>query len=119
MKMRGVHPSYLGKVDICVVGSDPGVNSTVTPFCKTDGLYFDDKSEPETFKYEFEKDIFEYRKENETGVFVDYDDTIDYTNIKEFSNKLKEKFSITEIENENTKYHYVKYILPDPETEEF
>lgn len=37
--------------------SDPGTTASLTPFCKTDGLYFDGSNEPEEFKYAFDKDI--------------------------------------------------------------
>ena len=38
-RFRGLHPSYLGKLDINVCGtSDPGTSAIITPFCKTEGF---------------------------------------------------------------------------------
>ena len=60
-RFRGLHPSYLGKLDINVCGtSDPGTSAIITPFCKTNGLYFDSSNEPEEFKYNFDRDVDSY-----------------------------------------------------------
>lgn len=60
-KYRGLDPSYLGRLDINVCGtSDPGTSAILTPFCKTDGLYFDGSNEPESFKFNFDKDVTDY-----------------------------------------------------------
>jgi len=65
-KYRGIDPSYLGRLDINVCGtSDPGTSAILTPFCKTDGLYFDGKNEPESFKFDFDKDVNGYFSKDE------------------------------------------------------
>lgn len=80
-KFRGLHPSYLGKLDINVCGtSDPGTSAILTPFCKTDGLYFDGDNEPESFKYNFDKDITDYFKSNFNGLTV----TPSFNSIKDY-----------------------------------
>lgn len=43
-----------------------------TPFCKTYGLFFDDKHEPEDFKFLFDKDV-------ETNLLCNSDDCINIT----------------------------------------
>ena len=64
MKNRGIHPSFLGRIDLNRCGnSDPGTSGVLTPFCKMDGLYFEDKPEPEEFQYEFVRDTLERFKE--------------------------------------------------------
>lgn len=42
----------------------------LTPFCETDGLFFDSSSEPQTFKKTFDKEIHEFRSGNEEGEFI-------------------------------------------------
>ena len=50
--------------------SDPGTSAILTPFCKTDGLYFDGENEPEAFKYTFDKDLKEYFESNFNGLTI-------------------------------------------------
>ena len=57
-KYRSIDPSYIGRLDINVCGtSDPGTSAVLTPFCETEGLYFDGSHEPEDFKFIFDKAI--------------------------------------------------------------
>ena len=81
-KYRGLDPSYLGKLDINVCGtSDPGTSAILTPFCKTDGLYFDGNNEPESFKYLFDKDKTEYfanKNEDMLTISPSFDSVKDY-----------------------------------------
>lgn len=81
-KYRGIDPSYLGRLDINVCGtSDPGTSAILTPFCKTDGLYFDSSHEPEDFKYHFDKDVDEYfLGDKEADVHPDYTSPETYYN---------------------------------------
>lgn len=45
---RGLHYSFIGRVDLTVCGnSDPGTSGLLTPFGKMDGLYFDASMEPD------------------------------------------------------------------------
>lgn len=45
---RGLHHSFIGRVDLTVCGnSDPGTSGLISPFTKMDGLYFDDTLEPD------------------------------------------------------------------------
>jgi hypothetical protein len=73
MKYRGIHPSYLGRLDINVCGtSDPGSSGIITPFCKTEGLYFDGAHEPEDGIFDFQKEMSKKHKEqNKDILYVD------------------------------------------------
>ncbi len=58
MQYRGIDPSYLGRLDINVCGtSDPGSSGIITPFCETDGLFFDGSGEPEDGIFDFTKEV--------------------------------------------------------------
>lgn len=71
-EQRGIDPSYIGRLDINQCGtSDPGLSATLTPYCKTNGLYFDDSNEPEDAKYEFDKSVVRYLQDkSEAGCIV-------------------------------------------------
>jgi hypothetical protein len=110
--MRGVHPSYLGNIDISVIGnSDPGVSGLITPFCETNGLFFNDKNEPEGFSDSFKNDLFEYRRINSTGgsafIIVENDKT---DLLRENVDECRRKFSVSESVNASNKKHYIKYL---------
>lgn len=80
---RGVHPSFIGRLDLNVCGSsDPGSSGIITPFCKTDGLFFSEKHEPEEFINEFKLDINNYNRSNKKS-FVTFNckDLEDYKNV--------------------------------------
>jgi hypothetical protein len=64
-KRRALHPSHLLRLDLNVCGSsDPGLNNYLSPFCETDGLYFQGSSpEPECFALELRHELME----NENG----------------------------------------------------
>jgi hypothetical protein len=104
-KYRGIHPSYIGRIDINVCGnSDPGTSGLITPFCKTDGLYFTNKYEPEDFKYEFEKENLNYLAQLDKMV-VD----MGYKDLQTYFDTRK-KF-----EEVNSKIKYVEKEVLDPE----
>jgi len=73
VKYRGIHPSYIGLIDINVCGtSDPGSSGVITPFAKTDGLYFDNSFEPEDSVFEMQREAMEYYKnDNKDKMIVD------------------------------------------------
>ena len=61
IKYRSCHPSYLGKLDLNTCSaSSPGLNGCISPFAKTDRLWFDRKKEPETQEYEIYKEKVKY-----------------------------------------------------------
>lgn len=56
--IRGIHPSYLGNIDILHCGnSDPGTSGVLNPFTDMKSLYFDEESEPDDFLFEFMDDL--------------------------------------------------------------
>lgn len=58
IRYRGIHPSFLGNIDLLVCGnSDPGTSGILSPFGKIEGLYFNNSSEPDDFTFDFKKDI--------------------------------------------------------------
>ena len=77
--------------------SDPGTSASLTPFCKTDGLFFDSSHEPESFKYEFDKDLHESFDED-SMVKPSFNTLEDYFNYSLGIDEIVDRFSITEID---------------------
>jgi hypothetical protein len=70
-KYRGIHPSYIGKIDINVCGtSDPGSSGVITPFAQTDGLFFNSELEPEDAIYDMEREANEYYKKEKSDTYL-------------------------------------------------
>lgn len=121
-KYRGIHPSYLGRVDINVCGtSDPGSSGVITPFAETYGLYFDDSYEPEDSIFEMEKEIREYRKNaNPDKLYIDLYDNCNNINdlfgIYDKLNKINKGYKVKFIENDSEKY-FIHINLEDEEDE--
>lgn len=75
IKYRGIHPSYIGRIDLNVCGtSDPGASGSLSPFADTDGLYFESIREREDGVFDIEKEIaiFNKRLEEINGFTIDY-----------------------------------------------
>lgn len=71
IKYRGIHPSYLGRIDLNVCGtSDPGSSGVITPFCETEGLYFNGAQEPEGGTFEFEREARQFYKDEHPELTV-------------------------------------------------
>lgn len=80
VRYRGLHHSFIGHIDLTVCGnSDPGTSGLLTPCGKMDGLYFDDKMEPDDFLFDFKKSIEEIVEQKG----VDYI-TIDFETKEDF-----------------------------------
>lgn len=110
IKYRGIHPSYVGRIDLNVCGnSDPGTTGIITPFCETDGLYFNNKNEPENFKAEFEKDLVDYFKDNSDDLYIylDFKNDNEYYEIITKLDNINKKFKITEKEKDDLDYYYI------------
>lgn len=110
IKYRGIHPSYIGKVDINVCGnSDPGTSGVITPFCKTYGLHFNDENEPEDFKYNFEKDIESYRNEINDSYIINLgvDNIQDYFEMQGRFRDFNKRMTITETQS-NEDVYFIK-----------
>lgn len=121
IKYRGIHPSYIGKIDLNVCGnSDPGTTGIITPFCETDGLYFNNKNEPENFKFEFEKSLIDHFKDKTDGMFVylDYENNEDYYSAISKLDKLNKNFKVTEKERDDLQYYYIDVKLNESDDDE-
>jgi len=88
--------------------SDPGVGGIITPFCKTDGLFFEDAFEPESFKYDFDKNVVIFRRETSDVLIVDtsYDNINEYFEAQKRFKEMNSSIQISEIDkNDATKYY--------------
>lgn len=84
VKYRGLHPSYLGRIDINVCGSsDPGATGVLTPFVKTDGLYFDSSYEKEDSIFDFQKEAYSSCDDYSVNLFDNCDNISDLFDILE------------------------------------
>lgn len=56
IKYRGIHPSYVGRLDLNTSGtSDPGLTTNLTTSCKMYGKFFVDEKEPNEYIKNFKK----------------------------------------------------------------
>lgn len=80
---RGLHPSYIGYIDLTTCGnSDPGTSGVLTPFNDMKSLYFDDSDEPDGFKFDLINSVKEILKEQDTtAIWIDVDNKEDYYDI--------------------------------------
>lgn len=68
-KYKGLHPSYIGLLDINVCGTtDPGSSGLITPFAKTHGLFFDDAHEAEAGIFNMLQESSEYFNKQDNGM---------------------------------------------------
>jgi hypothetical protein len=82
IRYRGIHPSFLGNLDVLVCGnSDPGTSGLLSPFGKIDGLYFNATDEKNNFMYEFQKDLAEVQAQYGIKyIKMDFDSETDFYN---------------------------------------
>lgn len=90
-KYRGLHYSFIGRVDLTVCGnSDPGTSGLLSPFGKMDGLYFDDSPEPDDFILDFHNRLCEIAKEEGVAcIEVDFKDKDDFYHMIDKIRKLE------------------------------
>ena len=109
IKYRSCHPSYLGKLDLNTCSaSSPGLNGCISPFAKTDKLWFDAKKEPELQEYELYKDKVEYTKNNNDGkLHINYTtETPDkYYDARFKTRYMMDQFSANIPDADDHKYH--------------
>lgn len=71
IRYRGIHPSFIGKIDLNVCGnSDPGRSGLLTPFCKTNKLFFNDEYEPQSVYDEYIEDLYNTVIDKESAIVV-------------------------------------------------
>ena len=105
-KYRGIDPSFIGRLDINVCGtSDPGTSALITPFCKTDGLFFDGTNEPEDFKFRYDRDIYKYLEDEDCyNINPPTDSVEDYFNFTLNNKSIMKSFKYEERDNLNNLY---------------
>ena len=68
IKYRSCHPSMLGRLDLNMCSSSsPGLSGCISPFAKTDNLWFNSEKESENMEYDMVKTTDEYYDKNPTG----------------------------------------------------
>lgn len=72
----------------------------LTPFIKTDGLYLSDKMEPQSFRYELEKQIDDKLRDEGYLVVEDYDDEKSFYEREERYKEIMNTIKIKTTENE-------------------
>lgn len=56
IKYRGIHTSYVSRLDLNTSGSsDPGLSGIITPFCELHGKFFSEEPEPDNWSKNFKK----------------------------------------------------------------
>lgn len=66
IKYRSCHPSYLQRLDLNTCSSSsPGLSGCISPFAKTDRLWFNANKEAETMEYDIRKATEDYFDEHE------------------------------------------------------
>lgn len=56
IKYRGIHTSYVSRLDLNTSGSsDPGLSGIIVPFCELHGKFFSDEPEPDNWSENFKK----------------------------------------------------------------
>ena len=68
IKYRSCHPSMLGRLDLNMCSSSsPGLSGCISPFAKTDNLWFNSEKESENMEYDMVKTTDEYYDKHPTG----------------------------------------------------
>ena len=84
---------------------DPGTSGLLTPFCKTDGLFFNGANEPQEFKCLFEKEVTDFRRLNEPNnlfVSLDYENGDGYLESINSIRKVTNNFKVVTKDNEKS-----------------
>lgn len=109
IKYRSCHPSYLGKLDLNTCSaSSPGLNGCISPFAKTDRLWFDRKKEPETQEYEIYKEKVKYNEEHPDGkLHINYttESSDKYYDAKFHTRYMMDQFNVNIPDPDDHKLH--------------
>ena len=90
----------------CVICESSGTGGVLTPFCETHGLYFSDKVEPESGKFEIEKENAKFDEQNGALCIDCFDSFEEY---KSFESQI-ENFAhatLSSVPKENTDKLYI------------
>ena len=87
---RNIHPSFLGKIDLLVCGnSDPGTSGVLSPFCKMDGLYFNNDPEPDGFIFSLIDELKTVMEsEGKEYVGIEFDSPEEYYSVMNHVNEF-------------------------------
>ena len=90
----------------CVICESSGTGGVLTPFCETHGLYFSDKVEPESGKFDLEKENAKFDGDNGAMVIDCFDTFEDY---KSFESKINDfaHIGLTSTPKEDTDKLYI------------
>ena len=74
----------------------PGTSAVLVPTCKTKGLYFDPKNEPEDFKYEFDKYLNDYLEKDDDclNITPDFESVESYYDMIQNCKDMNNKFTV-------------------------
>lgn len=80
IRYRGLHPSFLGRIDLLVCGnSDPGTSGLLSPYSNIQGLYFNEDPEPDDFMYKFQEDLKKIEQQHGISyIRLDYSSDSDF-----------------------------------------
>lgn len=108
IRLRGVHPSFIGNLDINTYSSSsPGLSGSVVPFAKTKGLYFDDTPEPQNREFTIAEELGKQsEEEGNLVVWIGGHDAIKYYDARY---KLMEDCSTFKVKkNYHDKYLHIE-----------
>ena len=118
IRYRGIHPSYLGKIDLLTCGnSDPGTSGILTPFSTVEGLYFDHSNEPDDELYNLRNDIFKvYDKDSDTEYITINAPTKEayYDALNKISDMNENAIEITKSKSKDA----IRIIVEDPDVDQ-
>ncbi len=116
IKYRSCHPSYIERLDLNTCSSSsPGLTGCVTPFAKTDHLWFNGEKEAETMEYEIAKateDYFENNPGKDPNLRIRFNDNSSdeyYETLMKLKNNIK-NCEYTGSKKEDTGLLTIKFI---------
>lgn len=94
-----------------------GTSGVITPFCKTYGMYFSDKPEPQSGKFELDKLIEDFdMKAGKHVETLNINSIDDYYEIMDRCKEVNKQMSIKKVQKETEKL-YININLNDEEDE--
>lgn len=110
VRLRGVHVSYIGSLDLNVYSSSsPGLSGLIVPMAKTDGLYFDKNPEPQNQEFEISEAVAEQsRQKGNLVVTIGEHDPLKYYDAKYKMMQEYQKFSVSHNWNDGALHITVK-----------
>ena len=109
LKNREVHQRTAWCCEPCECTGTSGI---IVPFCKTYGLYFSDKPEPESGKFDIEKMTGKFDEKNKDSLLIDPFGT--FEEYRTFTEKVENinKMTLSSKPAENTNKLYININKP-------